>query len=187
MLAQKLTQQSLRRLALQPSTLRFATPAAVALGNNSFQQQRRQVTAAAVSESHAGNEILAKQRLNRPVAPHLAIYKPQITWYLSALNRVTGVAASGAFYAFGLLYLAAPSLGWHLESAALAASFGAWPVLLQVLTKTILALPVTFHSLNGVRHLVWDTASMITNKQVQTTGWTVVGLSVASALGLAFL
>jgi succinate dehydrogenase (ubiquinone) cytochrome b560 subunit len=146
-----------------------------------------QVTAQAVSSDHARNEILAKQRLNRPVAPHLTIYKPQITWYLSALNRVTGVAASGAFYAFGLLYLAAPTLGWHMESAALAASFGAWPVLLQVLTKTVLALPVTFHSINGVRHLIWDTAKMITNKKVNQSGWTVVGLSIASAIGLAFL
>jgi succinate dehydrogenase (ubiquinone) cytochrome b560 subunit len=146
-----------------------------------------QVTAQAVSSDHARNEILAKQRLNRPVSPHLAIYKPQITWYLSALNRVTGVATSGVFYLFGIAYLAAPTLGWHLESAAIAASFGAWPVLLQVLTKTVVALPFTFHCLNGVRHLIWDTAKMITNKKVNQSGWTVVGLSVASAIGLAFL
>jgi succinate dehydrogenase (ubiquinone) cytochrome b560 subunit len=62
-----------------------------------------------MSAAQASDEILAKQRLNRPVAPHLSIYKPQITWYGSALNRVTGVALSGAFYAFGALYLIAPS------------------------------------------------------------------------------
>jgi succinate dehydrogenase (ubiquinone) cytochrome b560 subunit len=35
--------------------------------------------------------------------------------------------------------------------------------------------------------LTWDTASMITNKQVTTTGWAVVYASIASAIGLAFL
>ena len=53
--------------------------------------------------------------------------------------------------------------------------------------KAFFAFPFTFHAMNGVRHLVWDTGSQFTNKQVIRTGWTVVGLSVASALGLTFL
>lgn len=52
-------------------------------------------------------------------------------------------------------------LGWHVESAVIAASFASWPVIAQILTKVTLALPFTFHSLNGIRHLVWDTASMV--------------------------
>nr|AQT27053.1 succinate dehydrogenase subunit C [Ramularia collo-cygni] len=184
MLAQRLTQQSLA----QPNALRIATPAAVATGAAFNKVQRRQVAARAeISPEEARSTILGKQRLNRPVAPHLAIYKPQITWYLSALNRITGCAVSGAFYAFGGLYLIAPTLGWHLESAVIAASFAAWPMFLQVATKMIVALPFTFHSFNGVRHLVWDTAKMITNKKVNQSGWTVVGLSVVSALALAFV
>lgn len=100
---------------------------------------------------------------------------------------MTGVTLSGAFYAFGALYLVAPAVGWHLESSVIAASFAAWPLALKVLTKVTIALPFTYHSFNGLRHLVWDTASMINNKQVQQTGWFVVGLSVVSALALAFV
>lgn len=133
------------------------------------------------------NDILAQQRLHRPVGPHLAIYKAQITWYLSALNRITGLIVSGAFYAFGGLYLIAPYAGFHMESAVIAASFGAWPWIAKFMVKLSLALPFTFHSFNGVRHLVWDTASMITNKKVQQSGWFVVGLSVVSALALAVM
>lgn len=140
-----------------------------------------------ISAEDASASILAKQRRNRPVAPHLAIYKPQITWYLSGLNRVTGVALSGGFYVFGALYLVAPYVGWHLETAVLAAAFAKWPVVLKFATKAIVALPFTFHSFNGLRHLTWDTASMINNKQVQQTGWFVVGLSVVSAFALALL
>lgn len=147
----------------------------------------RLVAAAPVSPAQANDQILAKQRLNRPVAPHLAIYKPQITWYLSGLNRITGVAVSGAFYLYGVLYLVAPSLGWHVESAVLAASFAAWPMLLQVATKFTLAWPFMFHSFNGLRHLTWDTASMITNEKVKQTGWAVLGVSTLASLAVAFL
>lgn len=130
-------------------------------------------------------EILRKQRLSRPVAPHLTIYQPQVTWVLSGLNRLTGVTLSGALYVFGLAYLAAPVLGWNLTSAAMAASFAKWPVFLKVFAKMGLALPFTFHSFNGLRHLAWDTGSNLTNRQVWITGWTVVGVSIVSALGLA--
>jgi succinate dehydrogenase (ubiquinone) cytochrome b560 subunit len=147
----------------------------------------RLATAAATPSQQANHDILVKQRLNRPVAPHLTIYRPQVTWYLSALNRITGCVLSGGFYAYGALYLIAPTLGWHVESSVLAASFAAWPAFLAITTKALVAFPFTFHCLNGLRHLTWDTASMITNKQVTTTGWAVVYASIASAIGLAFL
>lgn len=110
-----------------------------------------------------------------------------MTWYLSALNRITGCVLSGGFYAYGALYLVAPTLGWHVESAVLASNFGALPLAAQVVIKSLVAFPFTFHCLNGLRHLTWDTASMITNKQVNTTGWAVTYASIASAVGLAFL
>ena len=78
-------------------------------------------------------------------------------------------------------------VGWHLESATIAAAFGGLPVVAKVLMKMLVAWPFTFHSFNGVRHLVWDTGRAFTNKQVAQTGWFVVGLSVVSALGLAFI
>lgn len=130
-----------------------------------------------VDNQEANDSILARQRLNRPVSPHLSIYKPQITWVPSGLNRVTGCILSGAFYIFGSAYLVAPLLGWHIESASMAAAFAAWPVALKFATKLFFALPFTFHSFNGLRHLTWDFAKQITNAQVARTGWTVVGLS----------
>ena len=132
-------------------------------------------------------KILAQQRLNRPVAPHLSIYRPQITWYGSAMHRITGSALSGGLYVFATAYLVAPLLGWHLDSASLAAAFGALPLVVKLIIKLGVALPFTFHSFNGVRHLIWDLGRNITNKKVITSGWTVVGLSVTSALLLALL
>lgn len=110
-----------------------------------------------------------------------------MTWYLSALNRITGCILSGSLYVFGAAYLVSPLFGWHLESATLAASFASLPIIAKVGLKAFFAFPFTFHSFNGLRHLAWDTGRTITNQQVIRTGWSVVGLSVVTALGLTFL
>merc|ERR1711988_1208764 len=59
-----------------------------------------------------GNEILAKQRLNRPVSPHLGIYKMNQTWLgSSAWTRITGCALSGVAYEHSFCFLGG---GWCL-------------------------------------------------------------------------
>jgi succinate dehydrogenase (ubiquinone) cytochrome b560 subunit len=90
-------------------------------------------------------------------------------------------------YLFALGYLAAPLLGWHLESASIAASFAALPIIAKVGIKMLYSLPFVFHSVNGLRHLVWDSGASLTNKQVIVTGWTVVGLTALGTLALPFL
>lgn len=67
----------------------------------------------------------------------------------------------------------------------MAAAFGAWPLVAKVAAKFAIAFPFTFHSFNGLRHLTWDTGRAMANKTVIQTGWTVVGVSVVSALYLA--
>lgn len=191
MLAQKTTQQSLRRLAGTPLFLsrtaaqHWASPTAIATLRAIQIRPATSIAPVTRIKPAESYKILADQRLHRPVAPHLTIYRPQITWILSSLNRITGVALSGGFYLFGLAYLFAPLTGWHLESASLAASFAAWPAALKVASKFLVALPFTFHSFNGVRHLVWDTGRELTNIKVIRTGWTVIGLTVVSSLYLA--
>jgi succinate dehydrogenase (ubiquinone) cytochrome b560 subunit len=168
----------------QPSSLsRLAVPAASTLHNRT---QTRPAASTSIPESEASS-ILVAQRRNRPVSPHLSIYRPQITWYASSLNRITGLTLAGTFYVFGAAYLVAPLLGWHLESASIAAAVASLPPFAKMGLKAFFALPFTFHGFNGIRHLVWDAGMALSNKQVIMTGWTVVGLSVVSALGLTFL
>ncbi|KIX09834.1 succinate dehydrogenase, cytochrome b556 subunit [Rhinocladiella mackenziei CBS 650.93] len=190
MFSRRAMQVTTRRLvAANPSAFsktalsRLPAPAVIATGQH---LQYRQAATTTTSQE-AGSEILAAQRRNRPVSPHLSIYQPQITWYLSILHRITGASLSGAIYVFGAAYLVSPLFGWHLESASLAASFATLPMFLKIGLKSLIAFPFTFHCFNGLRHLVWDTGSAFTNKQVIQTGWTVVGLSVASALALTFM
>lgn len=131
-----------------------------------------------------GHAILAAQRRNRPVSPHLGIYKPQITSVLSISERITGLIFSGGLYVFGSSYLLAHVMGWHFDSSTLVSAFAAWPVAAQVSAKMAVAFPFVFHCWNGVRHAVWDAGYMMKNQQVNISGWITVGLSVVTSVGL---
>ena len=132
-----------------------------------------------------GTGILTKQRLPRPVSHHLGIYRPQITWYLSILNRITGSVLSGGFYIFGFTYLISPLFGWHIESPALVAAFTSLPTVVQVGIKLGVGSFFAFHCFNGVRHLMWDTGRGFGTQSVIRTGWIVVGLSAVATLVMA--
>lgn len=185
MFATRASQQVVRRLAAgQPSITqmgltKFAVPATLGASMQTRPVATQKLTPA---DSY---QILVAQRKLRPNSPHLTIYQPQIPWILSITHRITGSLLSGGFYIFGSLYLVAPLFGWHIDSATMAAAFGSWPVIAKVLAKFTVALPFTFHSFNGLRHLQWDFAKGFANQTVIRTGWSIVGVSVASALGLA--
>ncbi|KAH9991720.1 succinate dehydrogenase cytochrome b560 subunit [Russula vinacea] len=115
--------------------------------------------------------ILNTQRLARPSSPHFTIYQPQLTWIGSIANRITGAGLSLLLYGFSLAYLLAPST---FSSANLA-------------EKTILAAPFAFHSLNGLRHLAWDTGKFLTLKGAYRTGYAVLGASAITTVALVLL
>jgi succinate dehydrogenase (ubiquinone) cytochrome b560 subunit len=131
---------------------------------------------------------LAQQRLNRPVAPHLLIYRPQITSVLSILQRVTGLGLSAAFTLFPILYLASTHLGVGLDLSAqsIATSFGSLPWVVKSAVKFVVAWIFTFHGLNSSRFLAWKFARGVTNKEVAVTGWAVVVGSVAGTVGVVW-
>ncbi|KAH6703297.1 succinate dehydrogenase cytochrome b subunit [Leptodontidium sp. MPI-SDFR-AT-0119] len=184
MLAQRATQQAMRRLVMRPgmaSQMVFKKVAApIAVGSS---MQTRAVATQKMTPADS-YQILVEQRKKRPTSPNLGIYKPQTTWILSSLNRITGLTVAVPFYLFGLAYLASPLTGMHLDSATLAASFGALPVAAKFGLKFVAALPFTFHSLNGLRHLTWDMGKAFNNATVIKTAWACVGATVVSTLYL---
>ena len=116
-------------------------------------------------------------RGNRPLSPHMQIYRVQITSVLSILHRITGCA---------LLLGSVLIVWWFIAAAVSPGYFGfvdglltSWPGLL-VLVGSLWAL--WFHTLNGVRHLVWDTGRGFDLGMVTKTGWAVVGGSVVLTL-----
>ena len=68
-------------------------------------------------------------------------------------------------YVGAIAYLAAPLFNWHLDSASVADAFHSLSVYSQVAIKSAVAFPFTYHSWNGIRHLIWDT-----QKELSLTG-----------------
>ena len=109
----------------------------------------------------------------RPLSPHLQIYRRQITSVLSISHRATGVALSA-----GALLL----VWWLVALASGPAAFataqgfiGSWLGRLLLLGWTF---SLFFHLANGIRHLFWDAGYGYELKTTYASGWTVVVASV---------
>lgn len=139
------------RRKLTPAPLRTA-PRAVAARLPAL---RRGVQTNPITEQQQ-YQLLNQQRSNRPNSPHLQIYQPQLTWYLSGLNRITGVAIGGLFYGAALLYCLHP-LYPAIDSTHLINFVHDLPAWVKYTGKIALAFPASFHTYNGLRHLLWDT------------------------------
>lgn len=139
-----------------------------------------------VSQQEA-QSILEQQRLKRPVSPHLSAYRYDQTWFGSSIwTRITGGGLSGAVYVYFAAYLVSPLMGWHIESASLAASFAALPVAAKGAIKFLVAWPFAFHCVNGIRHLSYDLTFGFARKQIVKWGWVVWGSSLALGLYAGF-
>ncbi|KAF8311694.1 cytochrome b560 subunit of succinate dehydrogenase, partial [Clavulina sp. PMI_390] len=132
----------------------------------------------------SSQEILNAQRLRRPSSPHFTIYQPQMTWIPSIVHRGTGVGLSAGIYAFLIAYIAAPVTGIPVDSTHVIELVQSFPEWLKLSAKAIIALPFTFHSFNGLRHLGWDLVRGTSVKAVYRTGYTVIAASVVSTIAL---
>lgn len=127
------------------------------------------------------NELEAR-KARRPLSPHITIYQPQLTWLMSIGHRVTGASLATALYAFGLYYgLASPGVVTEQLAEVVANA----PGVLVGLGKMSLAWPFWYHTLNGVRHLVWDVGRGLSLKATYASGWAVNVLSVVATIASA--
>ena len=97
-------------------------------------------------------EAKATPLKNRPLSPHLTIYKPMLTMMMSIVHRITGSA----------LYVGTLLLVWWLVAAASGPNAYAT---VQWFMETLIGRLILFgytwallhHALGGLRHLIWDT------------------------------
>ena len=116
---------------------------------------------------------------NRPLSPHLQVYRPQITSVLSISHRFSGIALTLAF--LGLVWwLAAVAAGGEAYSAALSLITG--PV--GRLVAFLASFAFFYHLANGIRHLFWDAGKGFEIRQFYASGSAVIGTSLF--LTLAF-
>lgn len=90
-------------------------------------------------------------RGNRPLSPHLTIYRPQMTSGSSIMVRITGIAvlALGLFVAW-----------WLLAASTSAEAFSGIDGFLRSWFGDLLLLGGTwalwYHMLGRLRHVIWD-------------------------------
>ncbi len=116
-------------------------------------------------------------RGNRPLSPHLQIYRPQLNSMTSILTRITGNALIvGTLLVVWWLLAAATGPDYFATADAVLTSwFGD-----LVLTLSLWAL--WYHALAGVRHLIWDTGRGLDLETADKLSWAVIGGSVALTL-----
>ena len=113
----------------------------------------------------------------RPLSPHLQVYRWQLTSVLSILHRASGIALS-----VGTLLL----VYWLIAAAAGPESFATAQGFIGSILGRILLLgwswALFYHLCNGIRHLFWDAGRGFELKTVYASGWTVVGASAVLTL-----
>ena len=116
-------------------------------------------------------------RDQRPLSPHIQVYRPQWSSMLSIMHRVTGI----------LLALGGLLLAWWLVAAASGPeAFAVVQAFLGSLPGRILLVGWTwalfYHLCNGIRHLVWDAGIGYELDTAAATGAIVVAASIILTL-----
>lgn len=117
------------------------------------------------------------EKSQRPLSPHLQIYRPQLTSVLSITHRATGIAL-----VLGTLVL----VYWLLAAASGAAAYasaqqllGSWPGRILLLG---FSFALFFHLCNGIRHLFWDVGLGFELKTAYASGKAVIAVAIAMTL-----
>ena len=110
---------------------------------------------------------------NRPMSPHLQVYRPQLTSVLSITHRATGVglAAGTVFLVWWIMAAAAgPDYFAYVQGI-----MGSW---LGLLILVGFSWAVFFHLCNGIRHLFWDAGYGFELDMAYKSGWATLAGSV---------
>ena len=120
-----------------------------------------------------GTDMADVNRGNRPLSPHLTIYRPQLTSITSILVRISGNA----------LIVAALMIVWWFVAAAsgpeaFATANGFVTSWFGDLVMFLSVWALWYHSLGGLRHLVWDSGRMLDVQKSELAGQMMIVLSV---------
>jgi succinate dehydrogenase / fumarate reductase cytochrome b subunit len=115
---------------------------------------------------------------HRPLSPHLQIYRLPLLPLLSITHRITGL---GIALAAVLIPLVLGTLAWNPGVyQCLQAQLSTW---YGRLVLVLISASLIFHTLNGVRHLVWDTGRNLAVPNAERSGYAVILLTIVLTAG----
>jgi succinate dehydrogenase / fumarate reductase cytochrome b subunit len=113
--------------------------------------------------------MAAPRQVERPLSPHLQIYRLTITMVMSITHRITGIG----------LYFGTALLAWWLIAAATGPE--AYGLFLSVagswFGKLVLfgfTWALAYHLLSGIRYFFWDAALAFELKTADVISWTAL-------------
>ncbi len=116
---------------------------------------------------------------DRPLSPHLSVWRWHVTMLSSILHRLSGIG----LYAGGVLFAI-----WLMAVAAGAETYAPLaPLILSPLGQIVLYLIVAglaYHLANGIRHLVFDTGAGLEPGDADTSAWFAILFAIAAPVGL---
>lgn len=121
---------------------------------------------------------MSQHASERPLSPHLQIYRPAISMVMSIFHRISGSA----------LYLGMLVLAWWLIAAASGPDYYAFTMdligsAIGYLVLIGLSWAVFHHALGGLRHFLWDTGRGFEIPTVRRLSWaTLLGSLTLTAL-----
>ncbi|HUU24298.1 MAG TPA: succinate dehydrogenase, cytochrome b556 subunit [Methyloceanibacter sp.] len=119
-----------------------------------------------------------KLEAERPLSPHLQIYRPMLTMMMSIAHRITGASLAVGF-ALLTWWLVAISIGPEAY-ATVDSFFGSFVgrALLFLFTWALI-----HHMLGGIRHLIWDTGHGLDTTSIEVFAWaTIISSTVLTVL-----
>ena len=116
-----------------------------------------------------------------PISHHLQIYKPQITSILSIAHRITGFCLNFLII-FVILWLLSLSLCETFYNYFV--EFSSTVFMKLVMSITIFGL--SYHAMNGIRHIFWDFGFFLNNSSALISGIIVVSLALMLSVLLIY-
>ncbi|WP_240006154.1 succinate dehydrogenase, cytochrome b556 subunit [Pseudaquidulcibacter saccharophilus] len=127
-------------------------------------------------------EVLKSQKNTRPVSPHLQIWRWHVTMTSSILHRVTGVGNT-----VGMILLIAWVCCLSNGPEAYAKFTGLIGSPLGLLVVLGSALAISYHIINGIRHLLFNLGVGLTKEVASKTAWAAIILGILGGIGMFLL
>ena len=112
-------------------------------------------------------------RGNRPLSPHLSIYRLQLTSITSIFTRLTGNAliVGALLIVWWFAALASGPEAYARANSFLTSWFGD-----LIMFGSVVCL--WYHMLAGIRHLVWDSGHMLDVERSELAGMAIILMSI---------
>ncbi len=118
-------------------------------------------------------------KIERPLSPHLQVYRPLVNMTMSIFHRLTGAA----------LYFGTLLLAWWLTAAAIGPDYfnfvnGIFGSLLGKIVLAGYTWALIHHMLGGIRHFIWDTGAALDIASVKLLSYLSILISLAATAAI---